>query len=369
MERKIGVTGAAGFIGQHLVSALKLTGLEPIIFEDDICNAQRVSEFVSRCSVIFHLAAKHRAPEEEILKVNIEGGKNLVSAAKDYGNRRLVLMSTNYISRYPDSAYSKTKLFTEKIFSEIAGVHGCSAIIFRFPNAYGPESRPFYNSGVATFCWYEANGLGDKMPIFGDGRQKTDYIAIGKVIDFLIDSQSWKDDFKRVDVAGDIFSVRDLADIIHNPKKRKKYPALEATWEFFAKPRLLPEKPLKAYPVHINASGSFQELIHEGEITIGQLSLCTIEAANQRGGHYHTRKEEWFYLVQGRMALDFYTKEAEYLQTQLLTTDSPKFIYIPPGYLHVVRNLGNEVAKFLILCNEKFNPDDADTYRAKVHIL
>ncbi|MBU2266183.1 MAG: NAD-dependent epimerase/dehydratase family protein, partial [Candidatus Omnitrophica bacterium] len=74
MERKIGVTGAAGFIGQHLVSALKLTGLEPIIFEDDICNAQRVSEFVSRCSVIFHLAAKHRAPEEEILKVNIEGG-------------------------------------------------------------------------------------------------------------------------------------------------------------------------------------------------------------------------------------------------------------------------------------------------------
>jgi len=183
-----------------------------------------------------------------------------------------------------------------------------------------------------------------------------------------IDSQSWKDDFKRVDAAGDTFSIRDLTGIIHNPKKRKKYPVLEATWKFFAKKRRLPDKPLKVYAIHKNTSGSFQELIHEGEIKVGQLSLCTIEVANQRGGHYHTRKEEWFYLIQGRMALDFYSKETEYLQTQLLTPDSAKFIYIPPGYLHVVRNIGEEVVKYIILCNEKFDPDDADTYRVKVQI-
>lgn len=369
MEKKLGVTGAVGFIGRHLISALKVAGLKPIIFEGDICNTKEVDKFVDSCTIIYHLAAKNRATEEEILKVNIEGGKNLASAAKRCGNRRLILMSSNYITRYPESAYSKSKLFTENIFSKIAGVNGCSAVVFRFPNVYGPGCRPFYNSVVATFCWHEANGMGSKMPMLGDGRQKTDYIPINKVTDRLVSSQSLDSDFERIDVSGDIFSVRELAKIIHEQKKRKKYPTLQAEWEFFAKPESLPQKPVRAYPIHKVDSGSFQELVRGDEAEFGQLSLCTIEVANQRGGHYHTRKEEWFCVVQGKMALDFYTQETEYLQTQLLTAEAPRFIHIPPGYLHVVRNVGNDVVKFLIVCNEKFDPDNADTYKAKVYIL
>ena len=369
MGKEIGVTGAAGFIGRQLVLALKSAGYEPILFKGDICNEKEVAEFISNCSAVFHLAAKVRGAEEEIFRVNTEGGKNIVSAAKHCGNRQLILMSSNYVLRYPDSAYSKSKLFTENLFSELAGVNGCSVAIFRFPNTYGPGSKPFHNSAIATFCWYEANGMGDRMPIFGDGSQKIECIPVNIVIDTLMNFQSFKDNLKKIDVTGDFFSVSDLAAIIHDPKKRKNYPVLEDEVNFFAKPKPLPQKTLMAYPIHKNSSGSFQELIREGEITLGQLSLCTIEVENQRGGHYHTRKEEWFCTVQGRMALDFYTKDGEYLQTQLLTADSPKFIHIPPNYLHLARNIGKEVVRFLIVCSEKFELDDADTYRPEVYIM
>jgi UDP-2-acetamido-2,6-beta-L-arabino-hexul-4-ose reductase len=362
MTEQIGITGATGFIGSHLASALTVAGYEPNRFEGDICNAKDVDEFVASFSTTFHLAGKNRGPDGEILRTNLEGTKNIAAAAARHGTRHVIFSSTKQILRNPGSSYAISKIGAEEALCAIAGINRCSVTIVRLPNVYGPGCKPFYNSVIATFCWYEASGLGDRMPIIGDGSQKADYVPIDSVIETLVHSISFADPLNRIDVTGETFSVRQLADIIHDPEKRKQHPALEASQLFFSNPQGLPQKRVKGYPVHKNASGSFQELLHEAEVTFGQLSICTIEVGHERGGHYHTRKEEWFCVVQGRMAIDFYTPHGEYLQTQLLTADSQRFVHIPAMYLHSVRNVGSDQVKFLIVCNEKFDPADADTH-------
>jgi UDP-2-acetamido-2,6-beta-L-arabino-hexul-4-ose reductase len=280
----VGLTGARGFIGRHLEPALKVRGYDVQYFDGDICNPEDVRAFVGRHRCIFHLAGKNRAPEDEILRVNIEGVYNLAAAAEKHGHRHIIFASSNLIERRPDSAYAKSKLAGEKRLASLAGTGGCKVSLLRLANVYGPGCLPFYNSVVATFCWYAANEMCDQIPIHGDGTQKTDFVPVDTVIEALIACKGQQEDYSRQDVKGKVFSVKELADVICDSGKRSKYPALQAEYEFFANTTLPEQKPVRQYPLHSSASGSFQELLHDDEAAFGQLSICTIAPFDVRGG-------------------------------------------------------------------------------------
>ncbi len=89
---------------------------------------------------------------------------------------------------------------------------------------------------------------------------------------------------------------------------------------------------------------------------------------DERGGHYHLHKEEWFCVVEGRMALDFFARSGEYVLTQLLEAEHPRFVHVPPPYYHVVRNVGPGEVKFLIVANEAFDPENPDTHALPVSL-
>ena len=281
--RKVGITGSAGFIGRHLEAWLRQKGHDVICFEGDIVDPDGVRRLVEDCEVIFHLAGRNIGPEDEILRVNTEGTRLLAEAAAALGDRHVIFSSSNLVVRRPESAYAKSKLAGEEMLAGIAGSNGCKVSLFRIANVYGPGSRPFYNSVVATFCWYAATGRRGELPIHGDGSQVVEFVPVGEVVEILSASLDQAEPLHQAEIPGEAFPVRELGETICDAKKRAAHPALEAQFQSYRSARLTGQKEVRSYPIHSRASGSFQELLHDDETTFGQLSICTHRSLRRAG--------------------------------------------------------------------------------------
>src|ERR1700688_4384779 len=112
------VTGATGFLGSHVARVLAEHGAEVRLLvrptsdlrnlnDDELKNADRVvgdlrdaasiSQALSGCDVVFHVAADYRLwvrDPEEMYRSNVEGTRSLVEAARKQGVRRVVYTSS-----------------------------------------------------------------------------------------------------------------------------------------------------------------------------------------------------------------------------------------------------------------------------------
>src|SRR5947209_2529862 len=95
---KVLVTGAAGFIGAHLVSALTRAGADVRGFDrdeppdavaewvrGDVTDRVAVGKAVEGCDAVMHLAAVYsyyRRDAEAMLRVNVEGTRSVLEAAR-----------------------------------------------------------------------------------------------------------------------------------------------------------------------------------------------------------------------------------------------------------------------------------------------
>jgi dihydroflavonol-4-reductase len=110
------VTGATGFLGNHVARELSsrgervralvrptsrldvlsdITGIEP--FVGDLRNRASLEKAVQGCSMLFHVAADYRfdvSDPDEMYKSNVEGTRNLMEAAGQAGVPRIVYTST-----------------------------------------------------------------------------------------------------------------------------------------------------------------------------------------------------------------------------------------------------------------------------------
>lgn len=109
------VTGGTGFLGANLAAYLLQQGwtvrilrratspLEAVADLDvehaigDVLDEESLCRAMVGCDVVFHTAAVSaywRTPKEEILRVNIDGTRNVLAAARDMNIRRVVLTSS-----------------------------------------------------------------------------------------------------------------------------------------------------------------------------------------------------------------------------------------------------------------------------------
>ena len=85
-----------------------------------------------------------------------------------------------------------------------------------------------------------------------------------------------------------------------------------------------------------------------------------------RGNHYHKRKSEWFYVIQGKcriVAENIVTKKREEIN---IDEKDDLAVNVGPNTAHAFKNVGSDEMILLALVNEAHNQKDPDTYKYKL---
>ncbi|MGW3409647.1 NAD-dependent epimerase/dehydratase family protein [Streptomyces sp. NPDC000888] len=233
------VTGAAGFIGSHVVEALTARGHETVGFDLrdglDVRSATEVASALPGVNAVCHQAAMvglgtRFADAPEYVSHNDLGTAVLLAAMAEAGVRRLVLAGSMVVygegsyrcERHgvvrpgprsvqdlenggfepmcpecgreltpglvgedapvdPRNVYATTKLAQEHLSAAWARSTGGSAVALRYHNVYGPgmpRDTPY--AGVASF-FRSALARGEAPRVFEDGGQRRDFVHVRDV--------------------------------------------------------------------------------------------------------------------------------------------------------------------------------------------
>jgi dTDP-glucose 4,6-dehydratase len=177
--RRVAVTGAAGFIGSHLVEHLLEREADVTAFvrynsrsengllatehdrltivRGDVRDLETISGLVSDIDTVFHLAALVGIPYSyihvgEVVAVNVLGTLNVMTAAKEVGVERVIIASTSEVygsaqfvpmdethPRRPQSPYAASKVASDAIAMSFHAAFGVPVTIVRPFNTYGPR--------------------------------------------------------------------------------------------------------------------------------------------------------------------------------------------------------------------------------------
>lgn len=219
---RVVVTGGAGFIGSHLVDALRArkddvvvlddlsTGVRENVAEDvrfvqgDVADAQSLDEALEgSADAVLHIAgqasiAHSFARPERDLRANVSGTLAVIDACLRADVPRLVYASSMTVYGEPAtvptsesepcrpvSYYGVTKYAAER-YVQIAGERrdvDLSVTSLRMFNVYGERQRVDnpYQGVLAIFI---GNALrGEPLTIHSDGRQTRDFVYVGDVVD------------------------------------------------------------------------------------------------------------------------------------------------------------------------------------------
>jgi nucleoside-diphosphate-sugar epimerase len=178
---KVLVTGATGFTGGHLATALAHRGhdvralVRPRSFDrfqrsalaeagvvgvpGDLTDAAALDGAASGVDVVYHIAATYREagqPDAAYRDVNVRGTENVLHAARQGGARRVVHCSTGGVHGHiehppatedaplaPGDIYQETKLEAETLAREYGRAHALEVVIARPIGIYGPGDMRF----------------------------------------------------------------------------------------------------------------------------------------------------------------------------------------------------------------------------------
>lgn len=238
---KILVTGAAGFIGYHVIQALlgqqhtvvgvdnlnayydidlkrdridnlgisKNLELEKdtpnvgkngfIFFKTDITHSIFIKELfrLNRFEVVIHLAAQAGVRysitnPDEYVKSNIDGFYNILAASKEnkidhliyassssvYGNTKKIPFSIEDDTSEPISLYAATKKANELLAYSYSHLYRMKTTGLRFFTVYGPWGRP----DMAYYKFADAINKGDAIPVFNHGNLERDFTYIDDIV-------------------------------------------------------------------------------------------------------------------------------------------------------------------------------------------
>ena len=168
---KIAITGGTGFIGRQLAQDLIRHGHEVVLIARgrytrnvgpipgaqftplDINNTEQLVASLRGCDAVVHCAGTSQADKDQTLEqLHVNGARSVVTAAKQAGVRKFVLVS--YLNVRPNipSRYHTTKWEGEQIVRN----SGLQATILKAGLVYGPGDHLLNNLG----------SLFRKMPIF-----------------------------------------------------------------------------------------------------------------------------------------------------------------------------------------------------------
>jgi nucleoside-diphosphate-sugar epimerase len=215
------VTGAAGFIGSHLVEHLVNAG-NTVTALDDLSTGKRknLERWIDRIDFIegsvldpaicaravrgadyvFHEAALSSVPRSisnpaATHAANATGTLNVLVAARDAGVKRVVYAAsssaygnTQVLPKHegmpslPLSPYAVSKLAGELYMRAFHTSYGLETIALRYFNIFGPRQDP-ESQYAAVIPKFITSALENRPPtIFGDGEQTRDFTFVENVV-------------------------------------------------------------------------------------------------------------------------------------------------------------------------------------------
>jgi UDP-glucose 4-epimerase len=226
-DRRIIVTGGAGFIGSHLVDVLVEQGNDVVVVDDlstgsmdnlvrhlppptaghrngkyplstvelieaDITDAGTMHRVISDADVVIHMAVAcvrtSLSEPEFVHEVNATGSLNVALAAQRNGVRRLVYVSSSEAygsARHvpmaedhpvePTTVYGASKLVGEAYSHAMGHTYGMEVIVIRPFNSYGPR-EPHTGKRAEVIPKFVLRTMAGARPvIFGSGLQTRDF--------------------------------------------------------------------------------------------------------------------------------------------------------------------------------------------------
>jgi UDP-glucose 4-epimerase len=210
------VTGAAGFVGSHLVGALLARGdavvaldhrlrgkclsdtviARTVAVEADIFDAMAVAHAARDCVAIFHCAAMvgvaaYTSQPARTMEVEEVGLRNVCAAAIAQKGTRVIYASSSAVYGRADgraleetlvvapvSNYGIAKRFGELYLAAAHAEHGLQSAALRIFNIYGPGQDDrlviprFIREALAN----------EPIVIYGDGAQTRDFVYVGDAV-------------------------------------------------------------------------------------------------------------------------------------------------------------------------------------------
>ena len=231
---RVVVTGAAGFIGSHLVEALIRRGddvigvdnFDPfypradkernlaeigdrrgfVLHEVSIADGAALQRLLTPETVLVHLAGRagvrpSLADPVGYAAVNVAGTATVVQAARAAGLERIVFASSSSVygdstaapfkevapAVDPVSPYAATKRAGELLIASLAPLAGFRVAALRFFTVYGPRQRP----DLAIHSFARRMTTGEPITLFGDGTQSRDYTYCDDITAGVLAAVDW----------------------------------------------------------------------------------------------------------------------------------------------------------------------------------
>lgn len=218
MNKKVVVTGGAGFIGSNLVDALIEKGYDvhvidnlsggkkdhvnskAVLYEVDIRDLAKIAPIIAGAKYVFHLAAQPRVQYSierpiETNDHNVAGTLNVLVAARDAKAEKLVYSASSSaygdqdtmplietMAARPKSPYGLQKYIGELYAKVFAEVYGLPTVSLRYFNVYGPRQNPDGAYALVIGKFLKQCSEGKSMTITGDGLQTRDFTHVRDVV-------------------------------------------------------------------------------------------------------------------------------------------------------------------------------------------
>jgi UDP-glucose 4-epimerase len=189
------VTGGAGFVGSHLVEALRRCGDEVAVYDittgGDLFDTNTLRHVMRGQDVVYHFAARaepHKSNPTTDLEQNLLGTAEVLEAMREMHVPRIVFASSSSV--YGDcqvfptpedapmsnqtSLYGASKVAAEALISAYTRTFGMTATIFRFAPMLGEG----YRRGHVIDFWRKLKANPECIEILGDGEQQRSYVYV-----------------------------------------------------------------------------------------------------------------------------------------------------------------------------------------------
>jgi UDP-glucuronate decarboxylase len=253
-QKRILVTGGAGFLGSHLIDRLLARGDEVICADNLFTGSKRNLyhlqanprfEFIRHdvtfplyleVDEIYNLACPaspihYQHDPVQTTKTSVHGAINMLGLAKRlkckilqastsevYGDPAVHPQTEDYWGHVnpigPRSCYDEGKRCAETLFFDYHRQHGLEIKVARIFNTYGPRMHPADGRVVSNFIMQALKG--EPITIYGEGQQTRSFCYVDDLIDGLIRLMETPPE-----IAGPVnlgnpseFTIRQLADMV-----------------------------------------------------------------------------------------------------------------------------------------------------------